>query len=116
MRSFKETNWLLGENIDAFLSSTLSTLPNKADYFQVDSYYFSMISNEYHDDPKQRMKYSPSYQYFRSIEQLKLDIIIPIHKPQHWIGAVISYKQRTIFIKDSLYGNHGKIVTVLKKW
>ena len=114
---FNGNNWLLGENIDAFLSSTLRNLPNCADYYQISSCYFSMIAQEYHRDFHERMKFCPSvFRCFGSIDQLKLDIIIPIHRPQHWISALISYHRKTIFIKDSLFGNHEMIATILKKW
>ena len=75
-----------------------------------------MIAQKFHDDPRKWMKYSPSYQLFQIIDQMKFDIIILIHRRQRWIGAVISHRQSTIFIKDSLLDDHEKIADILSKW
>jgi hypothetical protein len=75
------------------------------------------VSQEFHIDPIQRMKYqSPKKNHFYDIEQLKLDIVMPIHRPAHWIAAVISFSSGTIFIKDGLFNDQTKIAEIVMQW
>ena len=114
---FNGKNWLLGANIDAFLYSVRPAVSNQQQYHLVSSTYFSIIAQEYQADFKKRWTYlPPTKRYFESIDQMKLDILIPVHKPQHWIPVVISFRMNTIFIKDSLFRNQSKVATVLIKW
>jgi Ulp1 family protease len=107
-------NWLLGENIDAFL---FSVKPSQQQYHLVSSTYFSIIAQEYQPNIKKRWTYlTPAHRYFETIDQMKLDILIPVHKPLHWIPVVISFRSNTIFIKNSLFRNQSKVATVLIKW
>ncbi len=119
MVRFENENWLLGENIESFLASIESTLPSEQryQYSLISSSFGSLIGQEFHIDTRKQWTYKlPSNNFFKSIDQMVLDIIIPIHKPQHWIAAVISYRLGTIFVKDSLFGDQRKIGTILRKW
>ena len=108
---------LAGDKIDAFLSVAISLLPNKAKYCQLNSTFFSLISQEYNVDPCQRMIYQAhDNSHFSSIDQLKLDIVMPIHMSAHQIAAVICFSSRTLFIKDGLFNDQKIVAGNVTQW
>jgi len=44
------------------------------------------------------------------------DIIIPIHRPGHWILGIVCMMERRIIIADSMRGTHAEVVESLKSW
>jgi len=82
----------------------------------LNTYFYTTLLNE--QGTSQRFQFDRAVRFTNHFnpDYLQHDIIIPIHRPNHWILAVLSPPQRSLYLIDSFRGQYSNVVENLIRW
>jgi hypothetical protein len=120
MLTLSGRKWLAGETIDAFLMAQTRKYPTEAQHVTI--FPSTMFTSMMHQTENQggRSEYydhSQTTRFTANLDPAYLseDMLFPISRPNHWIGAVISPIQKSLYVVDPYPGNtHAAVVANLQ--
>jgi hypothetical protein len=132
VKSLKNRQWLTGSIISAYIYSLYRKQINQNDAALLTSvfdtnFYLSvegavkLYGKEKNNaettlEEELRFEESQIFTVGKNNRYVLGDIFIPIHRPGHWICCILSPRLKTIYLIDSMRGEHLEVIEFCKEW